>query len=237
MYKVMQQVKKVRIGKDIRVRWRITVNGAPADLEKMDLRLEVRDRFFRKYPLSHIIEGSEVVSMWEGKTQQHIGLHTLTLWVNWGKEGQAVVDRCKFVELVPLSCMEVAGDVSIADIAFTDNITIGVQGKSAFESWLSQGNEGTEADFIAWIQKPALDAADIANELNEHQPVIGINGNWWKWSHEAGVYVDTGNPSRGDVCYPTFRVDTDNMRLKVRKPSSTADGMFELRNGRLILKV
>ena len=190
MYKVMQQVKKVRIGKDIRVRWRITVNGAPADLEKMDLRLEVRDRFFRKYPLSHIIEGSEVVSMWEGKTQQHIGLHTLTLWVNWGKEGQAVVDRCKFVELVPLSCMEVAGDVSIADIAFTDNITIGVQGKSAFESWLSQGHEGTEADFIAWIQKPALDAADIANELNEHQPVIGINGNWWKWSHEAGVYVD-----------------------------------------------
>ena len=245
MYKVMQQVKKVRIGKDIRIRWRITVNGAPAELEKMDLRLEVVDRFSRKYPLRCITEGSEVVATWEGKTQQHTGNHTATLWVNWGRDGQAVVDRCNFVELVPLSCMEAAGDASIADIVFTDNITIGVQGKSAFESWLSQGYEGTEADFIAWIQKPALDAAakaeeichdveSLANEISAHPPMIGENGNWLVWDIVSDMYIDTGKPSTGDVLFPTFHIDPETMELVMDCQDGAADGVVALEDGELI---
>lgn len=42
---------------------------------------------------------------------------------------------------------------------------IGLDGKSAYQSWREQpGNEGkTEAEFVAWLQQPAIDAAVIAN--------------------------------------------------------------------------
>ena len=44
----------------------------------------------------------------------------------------------------------------------------GPEGKSAYEVWLEHGNEGKSyADYIAYLQQPAMDAADIANQAAE----------------------------------------------------------------------
>ena len=44
----------------------------------------------------------------------------------------------------------------------------GPEGKSAYEVWLGHGNEGKSyADYIAYLQQPAMDAADIANQAAE----------------------------------------------------------------------
>ena len=30
-------------------------------------------------------------------------------------------------------------------------------------------------------------------------PIVGENGNWWVWNEQTRVYVDTGDPSRGET--------------------------------------
>ena len=44
----------------------------------------------------------------------------------------------------------------------------GPEGKSAYEVWLGHGNEGKSyADYIAYLQQPATEAADVANQAAE----------------------------------------------------------------------
>ena len=43
-------------------------------------------------------------------------------------------------------------------------------------------------------------AKDAANAAAQHAtPYIGENGHWWRWSNEAGAYVDTGEEAKGDT--------------------------------------
>lgn len=51
------------------------------------------------------------------------------------------------------------------DLTVTSEIAIGFEGADAFEVWLKNGNEGkTYEDYIAFLQKPAMDAATAAND-------------------------------------------------------------------------
>ena len=64
--------------------------------------------------------------------------------------------------IVPNTSLEDAGDYTV-DV----NITAAMTGDSAYEIWLSEGNVGTVDDFMNWLQKPASDAAQAANEVIE----------------------------------------------------------------------
>ena len=99
-------MRKIRIGKDIRVRWRILTNGEALPLEGRDLRLEMVNRFGRTERSFSMEDDNVVVFTFPGTAQRYLGEHTFTLWENRGKPGQTVVDSCDGVELVKSTCME-----------------------------------------------------------------------------------------------------------------------------------
>lgn len=160
-------MQKIRIGKDIRVRWRILTNGADAPLEDRDLRLEIVDFYDRRAHDFRIEEGNRVVFVFAGSEQRHLGRHTFTLWENRGKEGQTVVDSCDGIELVPTTCREACGGLEPCEVDLCSILEAGVKGDSAYETWLSQGHEGTEDDFLAWLRQPADQGAELARTAAE----------------------------------------------------------------------
>lgn len=155
-------MQKIRIGKDIRVSWRILTNGADAPLTDRDLHLEVADFYDRRAHDFRIEEGNRVVFVFAGSEQRHLGRHTFTLWENRGKEGQTVVDSCDGIELVPTTCREACGGLEPCEVDLCSILEAGVKGDSAYETWLSQGHEGTEDDFLAWLRQPADQGAELA---------------------------------------------------------------------------
>ena len=160
-------MQKIRIGKDIRVSWRILTNGADAPLTDRDLHLEVADFYDRRAHDFRIEEGNRVVFVFAGSEQRHLGRHTFTLWENRGKEGQTVVDSCDGIELVPTTCREACGGLEPCEVDLCSILEAGVKGDSAYETWLSQGHEGTEDDFLAWLRQPADQGAELARAAAE----------------------------------------------------------------------
>lgn len=57
-----------------------------------------------------VVDG-EVVATFRGKHHRQIGVYSLTLWINRGKDGQTAVDACNVFELVPCSCDETGHDI------------------------------------------------------------------------------------------------------------------------------
>ena len=158
-----------RIGKDIRVKWRILTNGKELPLHGRDLRLEVVNRFGRKEWEFTIEDENVVVFTLPGRLQRYLGEYTFTLWENFGKAGQTAVDSCGGIELVPTTCMEGGDsgpDTEPVELE-TASLELGVSGASAYETWLAEGHEGTEEDFLAWLCQPATDAADNALDAAE----------------------------------------------------------------------
>ena len=155
-----------RIGKDIRVKWRILTNGESISLHGRDLRLEVVNRFGRKEWEFTIEAENVVVFTLPGMVQRYLGEYTFTLWENYGKAGQTAVDSCGGIELVPTTCMEGGDsgpDTEPVELE-TASLELGVSGASAYETWLAEGHEGTEEDFLAWLRQPATDAAGQATD-------------------------------------------------------------------------
>ena len=158
-------MKKIRIGKDIEVRWRILTDREPLPLAGRDLWLEIVNGYGRQGHEFSIEDGNEVVFTFGGLEQRHPGVHTFTLWENRGKAGQTVVDSCDGVELVRSTCMEGDDsnglDTETVDLE-TSSLELGVSGDSAYEIWLSQGHEGTEEDFLEWLRQPSVESAGLA---------------------------------------------------------------------------
>ena len=112
------------------------------------------------------------------------------------------------------------------------------RGESAYEAALSQGFEGTYADWQAEIGKTiqvsaAVDAANkateasktqtaLAKELNEHPQKQGDNGNWWKWNTTTKLYEDTGIPAKGGMLYPTMWIDGNALYLEDNESSAAS---------------
>ena len=155
-------MRKIRIGKDIEVRWRILTNGEPLPLAGRDLWLEIVNGYGRQGHEFSIEDGNEVVFTFAGVEQRHLGRHTFTLWENRGKDGQTVVDSCSGVELVPTTCREACGGLEPCEVDLCSILEAGVKGDSAYETWLSQGHEGTEEDFLEWLRQPSVESAGLA---------------------------------------------------------------------------
>lgn len=100
-------MRKIRIGKDISVRWPILTNGAPASLDGRDLRLFIKSQYNVAQEIVAFTTEENVVSFtYPGTEQQMLGAYKLTLWENYGKPGQTAVDCCDAFQLVPCTCDE-----------------------------------------------------------------------------------------------------------------------------------
>lgn len=76
---------------------------------------------------------------------------------------------------------------------------------------------------------------NLAQELNDHPPKMGDNGNWWQWDLSKHEYVDTGVIARGGAMYPSFRQHRNKL-LMIDYGSNVAEHVGKRRN-KLVIKV
>lgn len=101
-------MKKIRIEKDIVVRWSgIMTNGEPVTLEGRDLRLFLVDpRNASKEVKGFVIQDNGIQFHFRGVEQKILGNYRLKLYENYGKAGQTVLDQCEGFCLVATTCQE-----------------------------------------------------------------------------------------------------------------------------------
>lgn len=155
-------MRKIRIGKDIKIRWGVTIEGEVADPAVYDLTLELRDGFGTACPISamELVDGA-IEATYYGKDHKRTGDYRLTLWLNKGKEGQSVVDACDAFTLVACSCDEGGSsdlDVEAAEIA-TASLDVG-------------GSSGGVSDYALLSNKPRIN--DIVLNGNKTAEELGL---------------------------------------------------------------
>lgn len=134
-------MRKIRIGKDIEIRWTILTNGSAVPLDGRDLRLQVASLLSGPVELGFSIEGGErniVIATFRGVEQKKIGSYRITLWENFGKDGQTVVDCCEAFSLVATTCEE-----SDADPGNLETVTVDL---GTGDLQLLTGDGGSVAD-------------------------------------------------------------------------------------------
>lgn len=93
-------MKRYRIGKTLEIRWPILTNKEPLPLAGRDLKLVVKLGQFYQKELSFAPDGNVAIFSFQGSDQSFLGVYRLTLWENFGKGRQTVVDCCDAFELV-----------------------------------------------------------------------------------------------------------------------------------------
>ena len=134
-------MRNIRIGKDITCRWKVAVNGDKGtSLDGMNLRLVLHDPFGNHPELPFGLEKNTVT----------------------------FIDACDFVRLVSTTCEEDPSQGKWPEsVDLAGSIALGVQGDSAYRSWLNQGHEGSESDFLEWLRTPSSEIYPVIEDLGE----------------------------------------------------------------------
>lgn len=109
-------MRKIRVGKDISLSWRVKVNGESTDLSGLDISLYLCQPYGDRVLLQHSTENDVVTAVFLGKQQKSIGEYSLELWLNKGNEGQSVVDK--------ISAFALVRNTELEDDASEDNIAV-----------------------------------------------------------------------------------------------------------------
>lgn len=125
-------MKRIRIGKDISMRWEITTDGVAIPLEGRDLTIEIKSPAGIENNIPYRVEGNILIMTYYGYEQNRPGEYSITLWEKKGKPGQNVVDVIRAFELVRTSQEEndfVGGDLQIESVDLgTENFDILTEG-------------------------------------------------------------------------------------------------------------
>ena len=151
-------MKKVRIGKDFRVLWKVTINGEPVtEMYRSLLSLIMVDPRFNMKELDFYIYDGKVCATITNTMQKYLGTHKLSLWYK-GEDGvKSAIDEIEAYSLVKYSTEEnwgFEGDIDTdIDIEMSEgNLLVTAKGESAYEIWLKNGYSGTEEDFLNWMK-------------------------------------------------------------------------------------
>jgi hypothetical protein len=105
---------KIRIGKDIHLKWTILTDGESIPLQGRKLTLELKSPSGKRTPLYFTIKDNTLLFTWYGTEQKRVGDYILTLWENKGMVGQSAVDLVPALTLVEYSTQEddsISGDI------------------------------------------------------------------------------------------------------------------------------
>ena len=154
---------KKRIGNDFLFYWIIKENNIvinPDDV--LDFKIIIR----------HRRTGSEIVAEFDVvnsspsvKCENLLNLGVYDLIATWKTIDYSFDDnyRNSSVDVQGFEIVSSSSSECETDLTVTSEIAIGFEGADAFEVWLKNGNEGkTYEDYIAFLQKPATDAAYLA---------------------------------------------------------------------------
>lgn len=97
---------KIRIGKDINIRWEILTDGEPRPLEGRTLALYIQDYTRRRTEIPYTIAGNALLVSLRAAQLTRLGEYVLTLVENEDEEGQTAVDAKPAFTLVEYTTEE-----------------------------------------------------------------------------------------------------------------------------------
>ena len=161
-------MKKIRIGNDIVIKWRITINGEEVNLEGLDLSLYISTTYQPRKAIAFTVAGNEITATYKGTEQKVTGVYRLTLYRNEGENAQSILDACDAFELVSCSCLttDVAFGGAEVELPVAD-LGIGVPGLSAYEIAVAEGFKGTQEEWLASLSAASEAAAAECREFTE----------------------------------------------------------------------
>jgi len=209
-------MKRIRIGNDFVFLWTIGRNGFPEDLSAITnptLVVRVLDKI-KTAPFE--IVGSSLLVEFTPTICDTLGVYNLEFSYELPDPALQDLERkCKVdvdaFQIVPKTSQ---ADCSVEYSVMTDLAIAlkGDKGDSSYKVWLDEGHSGTIDDYFAYLQQPATDAAEIAdeaatlanekasladdaanlaNEVASHPQKIQT-GTWWYWDVDNDIYVDSG---------------------------------------------
>ena len=159
-------MKKIRIGNDIVIKWRITVNGEEVNLEGLDLSLYISTTYQPRKQIAFTVAGNEITATFKGVEQNVTGVYRLTLYRNEGENSQSILDACDAFELVSCSCLTVDAAFGSAEVELPlADLGVGIPGLSAYEIAVSEGYVGTQAEWLASLSAASEAAAAECREV------------------------------------------------------------------------
>lgn len=188
-------MKNIRIGNDITIKWTINRQDLPEDFSGKTVSVYLLEPFSNsKATINYTIDANVITIYFNGKDQKRVGQYTLKLVENEGKAGMITLDHCNPFILVAKSCMvggiNECSNITIETIELESSLDIGRDGKSAYEIALSEGFEGSEAEWLASLKGEKGDKGDKGEKgdigLTGPQGPQGIQG-------EQGVKGETGS--------------------------------------------
>lgn len=171
-------MQSFRIGKTLKIRWAILSGGAPEPLAGRDLTLEISSGNRVRMILPFVADGNVAVFYYQGRDQRFTGTYTVTMWENYAKEGQTVVDRCDAFALVGRSCEEVrttAADLAEGEMEIEPSeLEIGVPGMSAYELYIRHNpdSELTEEEYAEAPVQAAGAALAAVEQIEETETAV-----------------------------------------------------------------
>lgn len=151
-------MKKIRIGKDINLRWEILTNGEAITLEGRDLKLVLINPLNAKTELDFSVNFNIIEARYKGTDQQRLGTYRMTLWENYQKDNQTVVDCCNAFQLVGSTCEENDGTSGIDVNAYVD------LGTSNLEVLSKNGLYSKSVKYIETLTQEEYDAIEVKDE-------------------------------------------------------------------------
>ena len=159
-------MKKIRIGNDIVIKWRITVNGEEVNLEGLDLSLYISTTYQPRRAIAFAVAGNEITATYKGAEQKVTGVYRLTLYHNEGENAQSILDACDAFELVSCSCLTVDAAFGGAEVELPiADLGVGIPGLSAYEIAVAEGYEGTQEEWLASLSAASEAAAAECREV------------------------------------------------------------------------
>jgi hypothetical protein len=136
---------KIRIGKDIHLKWTILTDGESIPLQGRNLTLELKSPSGKRTPLVFTIKDNYLLFTWYGTEQKRVGDYILTLWENKGMVGQSAVDLVPALTLVEYSTQE---DDSISGDIQSETLDLGTSSIEKSQSCINDLINAEEIDNI-----------------------------------------------------------------------------------------
>ncbi len=163
-------MQKIKLCRNLKIKWEILKDGSAVTLDGLNLTL-ILVNYFGTREMAFSTDESYVVCVIKDSEQLNPGEYWFALYQDYLTDKQSLVSVCDHFELVAdPHCCE-SSEVTIGGDSSCDcgpNLELGVQGDSAYAIWLKNGHEGSEEDFIAWLQEPSNDAAEKADTATQN---------------------------------------------------------------------
>lgn len=151
-------MRKIRIGKDIVLRWTILTNGENVSLEGRNLKMFISNMLSGKIEIGFSVTSNTIEAVFRGKEQKMLGAYRLTLWENYGEDNQSVVDYCDAFQLVSSTCEENDGVDGIQTNTIINLDT------SNFEIISRNGIYSPRIKYIHTITQDEYDSLEVKDE-------------------------------------------------------------------------